>query len=371
MSPRRGKRVRVALGLYKDGTGYAATVKVAGKQLEKRYPPDTALHVMQTWQRTARARKELDLDLPAPETTLKADADQYLALLPDTGRATAEIKGLLVHWTRLYGHEPRKALTTQRIAAQMLQWVKDGVAPQTVNHRRRVLVSLWRVLDGPDAENPAKAAPKLRVPYAAPRGLPWPVVERILAQLGDSVTAARIRVLAHTGWPHSVLGRVEAKDLHLTGTHPYALLTPRRKGAGVPARAIPLTPAAVSALRALVKLDGLGTFSTSSLYRTFRTAAKKAKAPPSARPYDLRHSFLSAVYEATHDLRATQELALHASIATTSRYAESAVSATARAAIAALVPAVPAGRGRKMGGNVEKRGTGRKGATTPRTRRSP
>ena len=39
----RGRRTRVAEGVYKDRYGLAATVKVHGVQREIRFPPDTSL----------------------------------------------------------------------------------------------------------------------------------------------------------------------------------------------------------------------------------------------------------------------------------------------------------------------------------------
>jgi integrase/recombinase XerC len=43
------------------------------------------------------------------------------------------------------------------------------------------------------------------------------------------------------------------------------------------------------------------------------------------RPYDLRHCFGTAVYTASADLRATQQLLGHASLSTTDRYTLAAV----------------------------------------------
>ena len=68
----------------------------------------------------------------------------------------------------------------------------------------------------------------------------------------------------------------------------------------------------------------LGPFSTSSAWRSFQRACAKLGLA-GLRPYDLRHSFGTAVYAATGDLRATQKLLGHASRATTDRYTLAAV----------------------------------------------
>ena len=50
-------------------------------------------------------------------------------------------------------------------------------------------------------------------------------------------------------------------------------------------------------------------------------------------PHTLRHRFASAVYRGSHDIRATQELLGHSSVATTQRYVavdEDAVTAAVR-----------------------------------------
>lgn len=337
MSP-RGRRQRIGVGVYKDAIGLSATVKVNGRQREKRFKATAKPEDIATWQRRMRAKIELGQDAPAPtERTLAEDIDAYLALFP-AGRSKADVTMLLGHWQATsHADQPRSALTSGDVSAQLLAWRRDGAAAQTVNHRRRALIAVYKTLGGPQGANPAREAPKLRVPQRAVRGLSWPVVTAILAQLatrtGYDKSKARLHVMATTGWPHAVIARLERRDLHLTGPRPHVLIRPRQKGAGVPARAIPVTPDAVKALRAFAAAKAFGPFSHSSLYKTFKLAAKKAGAPKDARPYDLRHTMAVRLYTATRDLRAVKELMLHASLSTTAQYAEQAVSATAQAAI--------------------------------------
>jgi site-specific recombinase XerC len=324
--------------VYRDALGIAATVKVNGRQREKRFKATAKPEEITAWQRRMRAKIELGQDAPAPtERTLAEDIDAYLALFSE-GRSADDVTMLLGHWkATALADRPRSALTAGDVAAQMLAWHRDGAAAQTVNHRRRALVGLYKTLGGPQGANPAREAAKLRTPHRAPRGLPWPIVTAILAELdtraGYDKTKARLMVMATTGWPHAVIARLERRDLHLAGPTPHVLIRPRQKGAGVPARAIPVSPAAVAALKAFAAAKAFGDFSRSSLYKTFKRAAKKAKAPKDARPYDLRHTMAVQLYTATRDLRAVKELMLHASLATTAQYAEQAVSATAQAAI--------------------------------------
>ncbi|MEZ5421004.1 MAG: tyrosine-type recombinase/integrase [Vicinamibacterales bacterium] len=208
-------------------------------------------------------------------------------------------------------------------------------------------MTLGKTLDGPEAPNAARTCPKLPVPRPEPRGLPWPLIQRILAAMRPSATRTRLEVMATTGLAHAMLMRLRPEDLHLTGPRPYLVVRPRRKGAGVQARAIPITPDAVRALRGFVKAQLFGPFSRHSMHKSFVRAATKAQAPAGVRPYDLRHSHAVRLYAATHDLRAVAELLMHSHLATTSRYAAQAVTGTAQAAVDALAGGTTGGTARR------------------------
>jgi site-specific recombinase XerD len=63
-------------------------------------------------------------------------------------------------------------------------------------------------------------------------------------------------------------------------------------------------------------------------YRTVQDAYQKRGVEidlASVRPYDLRHSYATALLASTHDLRTTQRLMLHSDPRTTERYARAAV----------------------------------------------
>lgn len=377
---RRGARTRVEEGIFRDAIGLSAVVKVGTRQRERRYPLGTDLRVLRGWRRATRARLELDLaepdDAPAP-TTLHDDIATYLALLPE-GRYRVDMADLLAHWDRALGDRARAAVTAADVHGALLAWRRDGAAPQTCNHRRRALAGLYAALGEPDDPNPAKAAAKLPVPRRAPRGLPWPVVRRILVALPDrsrpekgktrgtvSVTKVRAWVLATTGWPHATLTRLQPSDLHLDATPPHAIIRPRHKGRGTRARAVPLLPVAVRWLRAWLALGaaGRGPFSASSLRKSFRIAVQRARArweaaesraakyhrrpvrpwpvPADVRPYDVRHAFAFRAIMATGDVFAVKELLLHEDIKTTLQYLDAAVTPSAHAAIRAMTTGKP------------------------------
>ena len=75
----------------------------------------------------------------------------------------------------------------------------------------------------------------------------------------------------------------------------------------------------LAAFQQFAALDCWGSFSNSSLRQTFLRACQKVGLT-GVRPYDLRHSFGTAMYALTGDVRATGELLMHSSRKTTDRY---------------------------------------------------
>ena len=168
-----------------------------------------------------------------------------------------------------------------------------------------------------------------------------------------SIMKARHAVMAATGLGHTELMRVRREDVQLApqprsrrGVAQRPGHCPRgRKGKGAAPRTIPLTRHAWRAWRLFVRLAAFGGFSTSNLRRDFRDAARKAgfvlkdKAHPDGldwRPYDARHTFLTAVAEASRDERAVQALGGHSDIRMVRRYTQRSVNPRVAAAIGAL-----------------------------------
>ena len=117
----------------------------------------------------------------------------------------------------------------------------------------------------------------------------------------------------------------------------------RRKGQGTKGQTLPLTSQGLAALQQFDELDCWGQFSTSSMWKSFQRACTRLGLH-GLRPYDLRHSFGTAVYAATGDLRATQRLLGHASRVTTDRYTLAAVPERLRVAIGELDEVQKAGK---------------------------
>ena len=187
-----------------------------------------------------------------------------------------------------------------------------------------------------------------------PRGLPYDTVEAILDAMPDcgqaakgtardnaSKTKARLAVMAYTGLPPVGIMRLRPKDVRWDSGCVFVM--GRRKGKRTKGMTLPLTSRALDALRRFDELDCWGRYSTSSAWKSFQRACAKLGLT-GLRPYDLRHSFGSAVYAITGDARATQQLLAHASPKMTERYTLSAVPEHLRIAVGQL-GAAPAEKG--------------------------
>lgn len=166
-------------------------------------------------------------------------------------------------------------------------------------------------------------------------------------------TKARLQVLAYVGLPPAQMARLRPTDLDW-GAHPAVFVPARRKGHGTRPTRLPVTARGAAALQAFHHADAYGRYSTSSARQLFRRAidrfCRALEAHPetaaqgrlirqqlaTARPYDLRHSYLSHVYQTTGDIKATQALALHADRRTTDRYTLAAVDARLQTVVAQI-----------------------------------
>lgn len=351
--PRAGEHYKkLEKGIYaiyegRKRVGLRAQVRVRGVLYNSpRWGPDTAVSVAKAWQdeRRVEARKQ---PAPAPTSTsgFAADAKTYLAAVKAMASYSDRERDIEA-WTAVFGHTPRELITAADIQAQLAKWrqggAKDGkpLAASTVNHRRTALSHLYRTLDGKGARNPVAQIPKYREPDAEDRSLDDETVQAIFDAMDDTLTKARLMVIAYTGLPHVQIGRLTAKHFDLDA----GVMTPprRHKGGGSRLAAVPLTQNGVLALAALVRHDGVGKpFSNSSLHKSFRLACQKVQNETGrdlsdATPYDLRHSFGARLYRATGDQRAVQAMLQHARIDTTHRYTLGGVDARLRAVVDAV-----------------------------------
>jgi len=334
---------RLAPGIYAVYEGRTkialrANVRVHGAlQNSARYSPETNLSVLKAWREDQRVAGRTQ-GAPVTPAGFAADAATYLAsvaAMPSYDGRKHDIDA----WIAVFGAQARATITSADVATQLSVWRKTFAA-STVNHRRTALQHLWRRLDGKSAANPVRDVPKFAEPEPESRSLSYETVRAILAAMADTATRARVAIIAFTGLTHSSIARLTARDLDLDRG---ILVRPaRRKGAGTRRQAVPLTKDAVLALQRLVELGGLGKpFSNSSLHKALRLACDKVQTATGVdlagvRPYDLRHSYGTALYKLHGDERAVQQLLGHARIETTHRYTLGGVDARLQAAVDAF-----------------------------------
>ena len=201
-------------------------------------------------------------------------------------------------------------------------------AASTCNHYRQALFSLYRALDGRDAPNPVRDVKPFTSPAPEAPGLSYDMVGRILAAMSErgsamvkgkpraaaSAAKVRCRVLAFTGLRPSELMPYRPEHWNRT-TRTLVVYT----GKGGRTRTIPLSAPAAEALADLEAAGVIGPFSTSTVRHAFiRTAARLGI--HGVRPYDLRHSYGTALYRVAGDTRLVKDVLGHSDTRMTERY---------------------------------------------------
>jgi integrase len=338
-----------APGIRRHGAGWQTRVKVRGEESCEQWPLETPLSEMLEWVKDEKA--ELRTTLPKIQAgTFPADARKYLARADVQALTTyAEREQHINEWVKFFGARRRRKITPDLIATRRNQLLADGYAAGSVNKRLRALSNLWTLLDGRRAPNPVLEVAECQEPDPEARGLPYEVIEAILAAIPDtaigkkkdgtrttgkniprpSKTKARLRVIAYTGLAHAQLKALAPSDVDLeAGT---LRLVARQKGRKlrrahdrpVP-QLLPLLPQAVKAFETFAALKCWGPFSNSSMWKAFQRACQQLDIQ-GLRPYDFRHSMLTAVYAETRDLRVTGMFGGQRTERTVKRYTIAAV----------------------------------------------
>jgi integrase len=364
-------------GIDRHGAGWRAVVRITGHPRSTQpFPFDTDPAVMQAW-RTREKRRLRELPEHTATGGFADDArHKYLparAAMPGIKERTRHIE----IWIAEFGNRPRSTIQGWEIAQVRDRWLTVGpkrvcrryaddnipkpgarwieipepLSVSQVQKRMRALENLWTVLDGRHAPNPVREAGEPPDEDLEARGLPYDVVEAILAQLPDrgrptgagkgtrpkvSLTKLRLAVIGYAGLSHGEIMSLDENrgDLHhLHDAVPSVWVEGRRKGKGTTGIQQPLTAEGAAAIRALVAAKGLGTFSPRSMWKTFQRACTKLGLQ-GIRPYDLRHSYASEIFEKTGNLSTTQLLMRQKDARTTLRYGRRALSPVLVAAIA-------------------------------------
>lgn len=339
---RRGQRLRIAPGIYRDPVGLAAVVKVGRVQRERRYPHDEPLRKIQRWQVETRAQLEKARPRVAP-STLTADVRRYLDRLDiDTiADRTREIEA----WLPRFGERRRDSLTTAELDDQLRAWRKGGLSASTCNHRRYALSNLFRVLDGRSAANPVLDCVVFRMPDPQARALSLLLIDEVLDELSpESKTAIRLKLLRWTGMRPSQMGRLRPEDFELEAAPPSVIVPRGKRGRVV---RLPLMPEAVPIAHAFLERGCFGKWSNASAGKALRRAlkaanerrAKDGQSPiPAFNLYRIKHSVASRLRASGMDLADVQDVLGHGDPSITAIYAPP-VDAKVVAGFQALRPA--------------------------------
>ena len=310
-------RKRVAKGVYSDRYGWAATVKVDGRQRERRFPRNTPVKTIRRWQdETPAALRTLPRNA---KHTLAADAERYLKQVDGQVVGIAARRHHIETWFKRFGHLQTLQLAhhLNALNEQMREWRKRYSA-STCKHRRTALTHLVKVLYGQGAA--VALSDLVRFPPGRPkaRWLEREHITDVLHELepGRRMTA-RLQMLHYTGMRPAQLGRLEAENFRLDDDIPHVLV-PAAKG-GEPA-AIPLSADGIEAAREFMALKAYGPVDTTRANVLLRKAARQA-GRPGFTTYQIRHSFATALRRSGADLADIQSLYGHTNAKTTAIYA--------------------------------------------------
>ena len=304
--------MKLPSGIRRKGRRYEAYVRVNGELRTKTFLRDTPLGHIQAWQVGQRLlRKQVIAG------SLADDVEQYLKTVQHMP-TIAERRFHLQQWVKWLGGERSRATITTTEIDQVLSTLRLEKSATTVRHYRTALLHLFHRLDGKDAPNPVKASWRPPDPPPQPRAIDPAIVRTIIAAIRGPKTRARLWVMATTGLPHKQLMQLSASAVDWDRAR--VRIPARHKGAGAAGRWLPLSPEAVRAFRALDTEEAWGPFSAGAMRITWQRALTRLKLPKTLRPYDLRHTAGTLLYQVTGDLATVARLLGHADQRTASRY---------------------------------------------------
>jgi integrase len=324
---------KLAPGIYSHGPdAYRFFKRLDGTLHSVVFRPPRALDAAELreaygqWRSTLTAPEE-----PTPAAgTFAEDVATYLSRV--TAMPSYQTRAHHLHeWVAALGADrPRSEITATEIDRVMQDWLKAGYAIQTVKLRRTDLCQVWAKLDGKRAPNPARETTLPANAPLEPRGMTQAQVAATFAAMPDCKSKVRLWVLLTTGLPHKQIKELAPSDLDLANRQ--IRTRARRKGAGAAGGWRPISQEAAAALTAFKHFNLFGAFNNSTPLRVFQRACKRAGIPGHRRPYDLRHSFGTWVYDATGDLESAATLLGHAKLDTARRYTLGARMAVAQKA---------------------------------------
>lgn len=304
-----------------------ATVKVAGIQVEHRYPAGTPAHRVKAWKASTesllRKRYPAASDTTAKGGTLKADAPRYLGMvrhLADWVTRRSEIRAWFPH----LGDRSRHAIYREDVLRIRGIWTTAKVANRTINNRISALRDLFHKLDGDEKPTPCDHIPFLKPPRTPIQRVLPATVNTVLENLwrkahtpqapkrGRPICHARadrgrLMVLASTGRRPCEVERAQPSDVNM-GARVWGV----RDAKGGWTSGIYLNDEMLIAWQAFIDAEAWG-----PIPAHFARRLRDAGWPKGVRVYNNRHSLWIAASELGADLSDIQAGAGHRHITTT------------------------------------------------------
>lgn len=300
--PRKGPRVTVTRGVYKDSGGFEVRVTIGGHPYVDRMPLDSTLEELK------KKRAELEThgrtETPrADRGTLVADAPRYLRLIRHL-ESWKDRRAHLDAWIARVGAVGRHRITGADVLAARVAWLAAGLSPKTINHRVDTLRMLYRTLDGKKAPTPCAEIDPLPVPKTPIQRISNALLLTVDANLQameakrtgppwNAKTRARFRVFVSTGKRPCEIMRAQPGDVNLEAR----VWVPRDAKGGFCPGAY-LNDDQRAAWQLFITAAAWGRYSTGAFARTIRSAGW----PAGVRPYQARHTIWITASEAGIDL---------------------------------------------------------------------
>lgn len=314
----RGKRKRIARGIYEDKYGRSGIYRDRhGRQREVRCPPGTPVAEVREAVDTAKRKERGSGAASTVRGTLAAAVDKWDGLERHLA-SWMERRSELRAWVELYGPKKLTAITREDVQRALSAWSQAGLKPKTLRNRLWSLRHLYHVLQGSKTETPCddvRPPAKVRTPPA------WVSPDVILAVYGrlleqerkhylrDAKTRARFMVLASTGRRPSEVMRAKPDDVDLE----RGVWRVRDGKGGWTPGGLPLNEDRREAWRVFIEANAWGKYNTGSFAKRLRQAGW----PPGIRPYNLRHSVGIDMSELGVDLQDVGAALGHAAVQTT------------------------------------------------------
>lgn len=321
----RGKRIRIAKGIYRDTYGIAVVVSAGERAKEKRFPFHTSLAELKKEQQQIRTELLAQDDRPL-RGTLAAVATKYLSLVKYLAKSTWRGRKCEIDaWVAQAGPLPLSKITKETVLKARNAWLEEKIAPKTINNRVGALRHLYHTIGRSDSVTPCDDIAALTTTQQPPEPVEASLVTKVAKQLvarvkkkqEDPKTLARFLVLTSTGVRPSELARAQPPDLNLERGYWRV-----RTGKGGFRTPMPLNADMVAAWTYFAAVDAWSPIDEHGQPRAFDVSDYDKRLylagwPTTIPPYQARHTFGWDLSEAGVDLADIQLLLGHRDIKTT------------------------------------------------------